>query len=145
MENIVATQTNVQNKSVVSKEKMQDSLLDQPISVIMTQNLWVRQFMHECCALFGMPCVKEQCMTKEDRFKYAFSLMSVSTGMRRFGGIWKPMHERIDPKDAAWEFCRRFYEKTGNMLIPNSSEEIAEAARLIPKLMTKKGVQGDKT
>ena len=142
MENIAPTHLDVQSKNVVSKEKMQEKLLDQPISVMMTQNLWVRQFIHECCILYGMPCVSELCLTKEDRFKYAFALMNISTGMRRFGSIWKPMHEKIEPKDAAWEFCRRFYEKTGKMLVPDSTEDIESAARLIPKLIKKKSVQG---
>ena len=51
------------------------------------------------------------------------------------------MHEKIDPKDAAWEFCRRFHEITGKMLVPDSSEEIEMATKLIPKLINKKSVQ----
>ena len=141
MENIVEVETKPQRENVQKSKSMKEDLLSQPISVMMAQNLWVRQFIHECCLLFGMPCVSGECMSKTDRFKYAFGLMNVSTGMRRFSHIWIPMHEKIDPKDAAWEFCRRFHEITGKMLVPDSSEEIEMATKLIPKLINKKSVQ----
>ena len=120
---------------------MKDDYLDQAISVIMNEDVWVRTFIHECCVLYGMPCVSQECMSKQDRFQYAFALMSVSTSMRRMSDVWKSLYKKVNPKDAAWEFSRRFYEKHGKMIIPSSSEEMDMAAKLLPTLMKKKDIK----
>ena len=96
MENIIEERS-VSLEYIKKKPKdiMKEGHLDQPISVIMTQDVWVRTFMHECCDLYGMPCVAGVCMSKTDRFKYAFSLMSVSTSMRRMDDVWKSIFRKI--------------------------------------------------
>jgi len=123
------------------RDIMKEGHLDQPISVIMTQDVWVRTFMHECCVIYGVPCVADECMSKTDRFQYAFGLMSISTSMRRMPDVWKGLYGKVEPKEAAWEFCRRFYEKFNKMIIPTTSEELEVASKLIPTIIKKKSVK----
>ena len=142
MENIIKD-SNVPLKYTKKKPRKLTNAghLDQPISVIMMQDVWVRAFIHECCILYGMPCVANICISKTDRFQYAFGLMSVSTSMRRLPDVWKGMYAKVEPKEAAWEFSRRFYEKFNKMIIPTSSEELEMASKIIPTLMKKKSVK----
>jgi hypothetical protein len=128
-------------KGRVHRKKMKEGHLERPISVMMAEDVWVRRFMHECCLIFGMPCVAEECLTKTDRFKYAFSLMSVSTSMRRMAPTWKGMYKKMKPKEAAWEFNRRYFEKYGIMVIPSTSDDMDAASKVLPHLISKKGVQ----
>ena len=141
MENINESRAGSLGNSIEKDIVMREGYLDQPISVLMEQDVWVRTFMHECCRIFGAPCVSAECLSKTDRFLYTFALMGISTSMRRLSSVWKGMYKKVEPKDAAWEFCRRYYEKYKSMVVPDSSDEVATVAKLIPKLIKKKSVK----
>lgn len=142
MENIIESTTgSLDIPKAKDLENVRDGHLDQPISVLMEQDVWVRAFIHECCLVFGAPCVSSVCLSKADRFLYTFALISVSTSMRRLSSVWKGLYKKVEPKDAAWEFCRRYYEKFNTMVIPDASDGPTIASKVIPKLIKKKSVK----
>lgn len=97
-------------------------------------DVWVRAFVHECIELFGFPATSSTCMSSKDKFFYTFSLMGVTSAMRRMPETWRGMHEKVEPDAAAWEFCRRFYEKYGHHVI-NREDEVGVKA--LPGLLKK--------
>ena len=93
------------------------------ITDLFMTDLWVRRFVLDCADIFGVPSTSKACLSSKDKFLFAYGLMNITTAMRRMDSTWRGMHKKVDPKDAAWEFCRRFYEKYGDQVIPNSSED----------------------
>ena len=84
-----------------------------------TNDRWVRAFMDECFLLWGLPCSSLACMSQKDRTLFAWGMLHLTHAMKRNTDIWYGMREKIEPPLAAWEFSRRFYEKTkGDNLIP---------------------------
>jgi hypothetical protein len=88
-----------------------------PLGFLIENDVWVREFVHECCILFGMPCTLSECLTKSERYMYTFALMSVTAGMRRMDDVWRGMYKKVKPKVAAMEFARRFNSKYDKMLV----------------------------
>ena len=83
-----------------------------------SNDVWVRKFVLDITEIFGLPSTSQTCTSKKDRYLFAFGLMSVTAAMRRMDSTWRAMYKKkVDPKDAAWEFCRRFFERYGAMVI----------------------------
>lgn len=96
-----------------------------------TNDLWVRKFVLDCAELFGLPTTSKGCASKKDRFLFAYGLMSITGAMRRMDSTWRAMYKKkVDPKDAAWEFCRRFFEKYGEMVVVNPQAPPPKVASL---------------
>lgn len=95
----------------------QKNIIPGSLTHLFTTDVWVRSFVLDCADIFGVPSTSETCVSKKDRLLFAYGLMSITSAMRRLDYVWKPMHNKVDPKDAAWEFCRRFHDKFGEMVV----------------------------
>ena len=102
-----------------------------------SNDLWVRRFVLDCADIFGLPSTSNACMSSKDKFMFAFGIMNITTAMRRMDSTWRGMHKKINTKDAAWEFCRRFYEKYDELVVP-SPQDNNSVNRGIPMNIAKK-------
>ena len=108
------------------------------ITDLFSTDLWVRKFVLDCADIFGIPSTAKGCMSSKDKFLFAFGLMHITTAMRRMDSTWRGMHKKVETKDAAWEFCRRFHEKYGDQVVPNSSEDTNAGIPVVVKKSTKR-------
>jgi len=89
------------------------------IGDLYSNDRWVRAFMDECLLLWGLPCSSLGCMSQKDRTMFAWGMLHMTHAMKSRRDVWKGMRAKVEPKEAAWEFTRRFYEETnGESLIP---------------------------
>ena len=102
-----------------------------------TNDLWVRRFVLDCADIFGLPSTQDACVSSKDKFMFAFGLMSITQAMRRMDSTWRGMHKKVNTKDAAWEFCRRFYEKYGELVITSPQNNNAGVSLNIAKKIQK--------
>ena len=116
MENINESITGSLGNSIEKDIVMREGYLDQPISVLMEQDVWVRTFMHECCRIFGAPCVSAECLSKTDRFLYTFALMGISTSMRRLSSAGKACTRKLSLRTPPGSFVEDTMKSTSRWL-----------------------------
>ncbi len=102
---------------------------------------WVRGFMDECFLMYGYPCSSLQCMSQTDRSMFAWGMLHLVQSLTIDKEIWWGMREKVDPENAAWEFSRRLYEKTGMDLIPQMPTALPDNVKklALPKSMKVEG------
>ncbi len=118
-----------------ASSKNSKTIMPGTLTYAFVNDVWVRAFVHECADIFGVPILSNLCVSATDRYMYTMGLMSITGAMRRMNDVWKGMHSKVEPKDAAWEFCRRFYEKYGSHVVDTSMED---DLKMLPMLAKKK-------
>ena len=116
---------------------IQKQIIPGSLTDLFMSDLWVRRFVLDCADLFGVPSTSQGCVSKKDRILFTYGLMSITGAMRRMEYVWKPMHNKIDPADAAWEFCRRFHEKYGEMVVTNPTPGEPLISKSTPLTLTR--------
>jgi len=86
---------------------------------------WVRAFIDECFLMWGLPCSSLQCHSKAEKTMFAWGMLHlVSTLQTDPEDLWLTMRGKMEPDKAAWEYSRRFWERTGTNLMPGMPEPV---------------------
>jgi len=118
-----------------SRPGLSKTIIPGSLTHMFSNDLWVRKFVLDCADIYGLPTTSQGCMSSKDKFLFAFGLMSITTAMRRMDEAWRGMHKKVDPKDAAWEFCRRFYDKYNEQVVSSPQQDVNAG---LPLSVTKK-------
>tara|TARA_B100000530_G_C15817971_1_gene432266 strand:+ start:53 stop:328 length:276 start_codon:yes stop_codon:yes gene_type:complete len=80
-------------------------------------------------------------MSQTDRSMFAWGMLHLVQSLTIDKEIWWGMREKVDPENAAWEFSRRLYEKTGMDLIPQMPTALPDNVKklALPKSMKVEG------
>ena len=102
----------------MSRKEDDKKILSESISSLFAKDPWIRSFMQEVYDLFGIPKSTEYCMCKTDKLLFVWAMMNLVKAMNS-DNSWIQMRENVNPEDAAYDFIKGHFEKTGELLLEN--------------------------
>lgn len=78
---------------------------------------WTAVFICELYDLYGIAVSGPACMTKADKIQYLWATIGISNALSKEEPMWRAMRNRVQPKEAAEEFARRYYNLRNKMVI----------------------------
>ena len=80
-------------------------------------DIWVTKFVYELHDFFGMPCNPQECSSKSAKMQFLWARMGISNAMNKLEPTWRAMRGKVEPKIAAEEFVRRYYNEYEKLVI----------------------------
>ena len=80
-------------------------------------DVWVTKFVYELHDFFGMPANPQECDSKSAKMQFLWARMGISNAMNKLESTWRAMRGKVDPKIAAEEFVRRYYNEYDKLVI----------------------------
>ena len=80
-------------------------------------DVWVTKFVYELHDFFGMPSNPQECSSKSAKMQFLWARMGISNAMSKSESTWRAMRGKVDPKIAAEEFVRRYYNEYDKLVI----------------------------
>ena len=81
---------------------------------------WVAAFVCELFCFYGTPVSSEACFSKSDKIQHLWARIGISNALYLEEPMWRAMKDRVDPKKAAEEFSRRFYNLRNKMVVEDT-------------------------
>lgn len=90
------------------------------ISDVFDNDPWFRSFYMEIAALYGLPVSQKHAYTKQEKILSAFASINISIVLEQSIKVWHPWwkEKREITPELAEEFCRGYYERTGEQVVP---------------------------
>ena len=90
------------------------------LSKVFDNDPWFRSFYMEIAKLYGYPASQVEAITKQDKILSAFASINITIALEEHVKIWHPWwkEKREITPELAEEFCRIYYEDTGEQVVP---------------------------
>jgi len=90
------------------------------ISEVFDNDPWFRSLYMEIAAFYGLPVSQSSAETKQEKILSAFASINISIVLEQSIKIWHPWwkEKRKVTPELAEEFCRGYYERTGEQVVP---------------------------
>jgi len=79
---------------------------------------WFRDFFFEIFEMYGCPVSILGCITQKDKIMLSWAILHATAALKREPGLWVGLFEVDDPIITADFFCRTFFEKRKQHVIP---------------------------
>ena len=80
-------------------------------------DVWVTKFVYELHDYYGLPSSAAACLSKPERMQFLWARIGIANAMNKFEDTWRGMRGKLEPKLAAEEFSRRFYDEYGKFVV----------------------------
>jgi len=103
---------------------------------------WFREFIYEIINMYGFPVSSLDCETQQDKIMFSWAMLHVTSALEKERGLWYTLFDVDDPVMTADFFCRTFYEKRKDHVIPSmpsGQEGLMMSPHSSDKVKSKKG------
>lgn len=90
------------------------------LSEVFDNDPWFRCFYMEIAAFYGLPVSQASAESKQEKILSAFASINICIVLEQSVKIWHPWwkEKREITPELAEEFCRGYYERTGEQIVP---------------------------